>query len=93
MASLLALSRAEGEEAKRTLRLRFRCHLGTLISGAAALFFEPSAAYYFAVASLTCECAAWWLRYQAGEQHARAEEGRRRATLICALGTEPSPAF
>jgi hypothetical protein len=40
--------------------------------------------------ALVCECAAWWLRYQAGEQHLRAEEGRRRETLIRALGTEPS---
>jgi hypothetical protein len=90
MASFLALSRAEAEEAKRTLRLRLRFHLGTLACAAAALFVSAPVAYYLALGSLACEGAAWLLRHQAAEQHTRAEEGRRRETLVRALGTDPS---
>jgi hypothetical protein len=88
MASVLALSRAEGEAVKRTLRYRFTAHLLTLAIAAAALFVETPAAYYLALAALIAQLLAWWLRHRAGQQHARAEEGRRRALLITNLGTD-----
>jgi hypothetical protein len=88
MASLLALSRAEADEAKRLWVASSVAHASTLVLGAVALFVGEPSTYIFAVLALVAEILAWWSRYQAGERHALSEEGRRRAGLIENLGSD-----
>ena len=58
MASLLALSRAELEEAKRRFRYRKWANVGTLVAGVATLFALPPIAYLFAVIALIFQVVA-----------------------------------
>jgi len=89
MASLLALSRAEQERAKTLLRRRLWAHGGTLVLGLLALTVGEPVVYALAVLALITEGLAWYLRFAAAESHGLAEEGRRRATIVRELGTDP----
>ena len=89
MADLLALSRAEGEVAKRLRAQRAGAHALTFALAVAGLFLPAPMAYYFALGAFLSEAAAWWLRHRAMACHQRAEEGRRRALLTAALGSDP----
>lgn len=86
---LLALPRAEQERAKVRLRARLWAHGGTFVLCSVALFATEPAVYVTAVLALCTEAAAWFLRFQAGALHDQAEQGRRRATLIGELGSDP----
>ncbi len=88
---LLALSRAEFEEAKVWFRRRYYAHAVTLVFGLIALFAPPPFAYILAVGALISEGAAWWLRYQGGGLQSTAEEGKRQALLIDAFGGVQEP--
>jgi hypothetical protein len=89
MASLLALSRAEADEAKRLWLASIVAHGSTLLLGAGALFAGEPATYVLAVLALVAEIVAWWSQHEASERHVLAEEGRRRASLIENLGSDP----
>ena len=91
MASLLALSNAELEEAKRWFRYRNAANVVTLITGLAALFIPSPIAYLLALLALVFQAAAWWCRYEGASLQSMAEEARRRALLIDALGTVHEP--
>jgi hypothetical protein len=91
MASLLALSNAELEEAKRRFRYRNWANVGTLIAGLAALFVPPTITYLFAFIALVSQAVAWWCRYRGTQMQGIAEEARRRALLIGALGAVHEP--
>lgn len=91
MASLLALSNAELEESKRRFRYRNIANVGTLVTGLAVLFIPPPIAYLFAVLALISQVAAWWFRYEGSRLQSIAEEARRRALLIGALGAVHEP--
>jgi hypothetical protein len=85
-ASLLALSRAEQEVAKRAFTASRLAHVATLCVALATLFAEGALAYYLALAALLTEAGAWILRFLGDRHHWLAEEGRRRALLADALG-------
>lgn len=91
MASLLALSRAELEEAKRRFRHRKWANVGTLVARAATLFALPPIAYLFAVIALIFQVVAWWCSFKGGRLHGIAEEARRRALLMDGLGGVQEP--
>lgn len=91
MASLLALSRAELEEAKRRSRYRDYANIGTLVVGLAALLFSAPIAYLFTVLALLAQVSAWWFRYESNRLQGTGEEGRRRSLLIAAFDTAPEP--
>ncbi|HYO76646.1 MAG TPA: hypothetical protein VE010_09295 [Thermoanaerobaculia bacterium] len=87
--TLLALSRAEQEIAKRwSTRSRF-AHVATLGATVITLFAEGQGAYLAAFAAFVAQCAAWALRLIGDSKHSLAEEGRRRAVLADALATPP----
>lgn len=89
MASLLALSRAEQERAKRFLSGRLWAHTGTLLLGLLALVVKEPVVYGLPVLALATEGVAWYLKFAGMESHSLAEEGRRRAVLMAELGTDP----
>jgi hypothetical protein len=89
MPSLLALSRAEADEAKRLWIVSTLAHASTIIFGAGALFLAEPITYVLALLALAAEGGAWSARYLAAERHELAEEGRRRAILIENLGSDP----
>ncbi len=85
-ASLLALSRAEQEVAKRAFSASRFAHVATLAISVVTLFVTGEGAYYLALAALAAELVAWALRLRGERLHALGEEGRRRALLADALG-------
>jgi hypothetical protein len=87
--TLLGLSRAEQEAAKRWFVRSRLAHLLTLVFTATALFFDGRPTYFLALAALASEAAAWTYRIRADRRHSLAEEGRRRALLCDAFGTAP----
>jgi hypothetical protein len=90
MASLLALSRAASEQAKRRLSLRLRIHLLTLALTLAAFWLpEPWVQLPVALAVIT-EAVAWWLRVSAQLLHDDAEQAKRVALLCNAFGCAES---
>jgi hypothetical protein len=89
MASLLALTRAEADEAKRLWSASTAAHASTIAFGAGALFLPEPGTYILALLALAAEGGAWCARYLAVERHLLAEEGRRRAVLIENLGSDP----
>jgi hypothetical protein len=91
MASLLALYRAEFEEAKKRFRYRYWANVGTLAAGLAVIVSPPPLTYLLAVLGLLTQVAAWWLRYEGGRLQGIAEEARRRSILIGALGATQEP--
>jgi hypothetical protein len=91
MASFLALSRAELEEAKRRFRYHAWANVGTLVAGLLALVIPPPTAYLFAVIALISQGVAWWYRYEGARLQGIAEEARRRALLIGGLGAVHEP--
>lgn len=90
MADVLALARAEQENAKRFLRWRLGAHTCTLIASVAAMFVHDPATYALALVAVATESAAWALRRYAQTLHGRAERGRRMGVLDEALGPAPS---
>jgi hypothetical protein len=84
-ASLLALSRAEQEVAKRAFTRSRLAHTVTLAVTLATLFVTGTNAYYLALVALLSELSAWVFRFFADRRHSLAEEGRRRALLADAL--------
>jgi ABC-type multidrug transport system fused ATPase/permease subunit len=86
-ASLLALSRAEQEVAKRAFTASRLAHVGTLAVSLTTLFATGTLAYYLALGALLTEVGAWILRFRGDRRHWLAEQGRRRALLADALGT------
>jgi hypothetical protein len=87
MPSLLALSRAELDVAKRYLnRRRWYAHCATLVVALGALFAPPPWAYPLALAALVSEASAWWCRYQGAETQMRGQIGLRRALILGSLG-------
>lgn len=91
MASLLALSRAETEEAKRFFQLRLYAHAATLVLGVPAIFVSGAAAYVLALAALISEAVAWTLRRLGSQRQEQGEKGRRRALLMQAYGDTQEP--
>jgi hypothetical protein len=87
--SLLALSRAEQEAAKRLFVSSRLGHLLTLVFTAIAFFVDGRPTYFLAVAALLSEGAAWTCRVFADRRHSLAEEGRRRALLCDAFDAPP----
>jgi hypothetical protein len=87
--SLLALSRAEQEAAKRWFVRSRLAHVATLVLSVPALFVEGRLAYLLALAALATEVTAWTYRILADRRHSLAEEGRRRALLCDAMGAPP----
>jgi hypothetical protein len=85
--SLLALSRAEQEAAKRWFVRSRLAHVATLALTIPALFIEGKSAYFLALAAAGSEVIAWTYRLFADRRHSLAEEGRRRALLANGLGT------
>ncbi len=83
--SLLALSRAEQEVAKRWFVFSRSAHVATLIVTLPTLFVEGKPAYFLALAALVSEAMAWLFRWLGDRKHSLAEEGRRRALLADAL--------
>jgi len=90
MASLLALSRAEQENAKAFLRWRLAAHFGTLLVSAAALFVRDPLSYALAVVAVLTELGAWALRARSATLHQLSERARRRGLLVEALGSRPN---
>ena len=91
MASLLALSRAASEEAKRLFKLRVWTHAVSLLFAIAALWASSPWTHGFAVLALMSELVAWVIRYKSGRTHADAEQGRRAAMLMWAFGNTQEP--
>lgn len=89
-ADILALSRAELENAKRFFRGRLLAHLGTVAISVVALLFENAVSYLLAAAAVLTELAAWWCRLQAANLQAHADRGIRRALLIKSFGKPKS---
>jgi uncharacterized membrane protein YbhN (UPF0104 family) len=85
MASLLALSRAEQEVAKKWFVTSRLAHVITLLLTIPTLFVSEGIAYFLAFVPLASEVVAWLLRFFADRRHSLAEEGRRRALLADAL--------
>src|SRR4051812_21558067 len=83
--SLLALSRAEQEVAKRRFVTSRLAHVATVGIALTTLFVEGTAAYFLAFAAVTTEATAWFYRILGDRRHALAEEARRRALLADAL--------
>jgi hypothetical protein len=90
MADILALARAEQENAKTFLRWRLGAHACTLVASVLALFVHDPVTYLLALAAVATECTAWVLRRQAQTLHERAERGRRMGVLDKALGEAPN---
>ena len=88
MASVLGLSRAEQERAKRLLRDRLYAHSATLLLGLVSLVLPDPWVYAAAVAAFVTEGAAWWLRSSGLDAHTLAEAGRRRALIERELGKD-----
>jgi hypothetical protein len=86
MADVLALARAEQENAKRFLRWRLGAHACTLVASIVALFVRDPVTYALAFAAVATESTAWVLRRHAQTLHERAERGRRMGVLDEALG-------
>src|SRR5688500_12519468 len=87
--TLLALSRAEQEAAKRGFVRTRLAHVATPALTVPALFLEGKPAYFLALAAVASEVLAWTYRIRADRHHSLAEEGRRRALLCDALDTTP----
>ena len=84
---LLELATAEQENAKRHLyRLVPLCHAVAAVLVVLTLFVPLPWAYFLALAVLLLQGFVWSLRGQGLGLHRRAEEARRRALLINALG-------
>jgi hypothetical protein len=86
MDELLALSRAELENAKRFSKLRLFAHGGTLTVSVAALFISGTASYLLAVLAVLTELTAWACRSYGEDLHAHADRGLRRGLLVKSLG-------
>ncbi len=90
--SLLALSRAEHEVAKRWLVRSRLAHSATLVLTTLTVWASGPWHYYFALGALGTEAFAWGCRvYGAVGRHALAEKGRRAALLWNAFGKTPGP--
>lgn len=86
-AGLLELATAEHQNAKRLLYNWLpSCHLAAGGLTVVTLFVELPLAYFFALGVLVCQVAAWAIRMRGLGYHRHAEEARRRALLIDALG-------
>jgi hypothetical protein len=83
--SLLAISRAEQEVAKRWFVFSRLAHVATLAVTLPTLFLEGKPAYFLALGALVSEAAAWLFRWVGDRKHSLAEEARRRALLADAL--------
>jgi hypothetical protein len=85
---LVELATAEEQNAKRLLfNYLPLCHLAAAVLTAAALFTPLPWAYVLAVLIFALEVGAWQLRRAALAKHRLADQARRRALLINALGT------
>lgn len=104
MASLLALSRAELEQAKQLAARADRGHWLVLVCGLLVLVLPPepyftqvtpyipaAASYLLAIVALGGQFYTLRKRTEVGELRARGEEGLRRALLMDALGTTQEP--
>lgn len=91
MASLLALSRAEQEVAKKLYRKRLAAHLATLGLGILALILPEPYVFAMPAFALSTEALALYWRYEGDEAHSRSEQGRRAGTLCATLGRDPDP--
>lgn len=89
MASLLALSRAGAEEAKKLIKRRYIAQIFTLLIGlAGAYIYRPEAlVYVLIVCAFLSELVVWYLGYRAREVQDDSETAHRRAMLINGLGT------
>jgi hypothetical protein len=84
---LLELATAEDENAKRVLfKIVPLCHAAAALLTILALFVSLTLAYVLAVVVLVCQAAVWLLRRKALGLHRLADQARRRALLIDALG-------
>jgi len=90
MASLLALSRAASDEAKRKLSARLWMHLGTFALTVAAFWLHEPLVQVPAAIAVVTEAIAWWLRVSGEALHDRAEEAKRAALLCNAFGSSES---
>jgi hypothetical protein len=87
VASLLALSLASAELARRRLAMRVWLHIGTLALTILAFWFgEPFVQLPAAVAVIT-EAVAWWLRVSAEVLHGKGREAMRSALLCDAMSS------
>ena len=86
MPSLLGLARAGSEAAKSWSRLRLISQFAVLACGSLALFLSSAPAYLSAVGALVGQLASWVCGLRAQEAHQQAEQVRRRAILVDALG-------
>lgn len=84
--SLLGLSRAEQEWAKKLFVSSRIAHLVTVLLTIPVLFLEGKPAYFLALLAVVSELVAWALCVLADQRHSLAEEGRRRALLADGLG-------
>ena len=87
---LLELATAEQANAKRILyRWIPLCQAIAVCLTLGALFVSLPSAYFLALGVLALQVAVWSLRSSAASKHRHAEEARRRALLIDALGADP----
>lgn len=86
VASLLGLARAASESAKRWSQLRLVAQIAVLACGLGALVLGDTLAYFAAVGALVGQGASWLCNRRARDVHRRAEQVRRRAILLDALG-------
>jgi hypothetical protein len=91
MASLLAISRAASEDAKRLFKLKVWAHAVGLVFAIVAVLATSPASHVLAVLALIAELAAWFLRYLASKTHSKAEQARRAAMLMWAFNTPEPP--
>ncbi len=91
MVSLLALARAEIEEAKRWSAWRSWMHGLTLVASVLALRVSAELVYLLSVVALVTEALAWRFRHIASTLHAQGEEARRRALLLDAFERTQEP--
>jgi hypothetical protein len=84
---LVELATAEQSNAKRLLYRRIPiCHLSAAALTVAALFLPLPWTYFLGVGVFALQAVAWLLRGKAARLSRLAEEARRRALLIDALG-------
>ncbi len=85
---LVELATAEEESAKRLLfRWLPGCHIAAAALTVAALFMPLPWTYVLAALVFALQGTAWHLRREALAKHRLSDQGRRRALLINALGT------
>ena len=92
MASLLALSRAASEEAKRFAVRALWLHVVALAFAIVGLELASPWGHSCGVLALIAELIAWVLRFLSSRRHTAAETARRAALLMNGYGTAKEPA-